>query len=266
MPYLSPALNVMTTAARKAGRALIRDFGEIEHLQVSLKGPADFVSTADRRTERMLIEQLTKARPGYGFLVEESGAIEGPDRTHRFIIDPLDGTTNFLHGMPHFAISIALEREGQIVSAVVYNPVADDMFTAEKSQGAYLNNRRLRVAARKSLAEAVIATGMPFHGRPGHEQFLTELPQVMAATAGVRRFGSASLDLAWVAAGRFDGYWERGLASWDLAAGLLLVREAGGAVTDLSGGARVLETGTVLAANDKLHAQLLKLIRTRRQG
>lgn len=256
----------MTAAARKAGRALIRDFGEIENLQVSLKGPADFVSTADRRTEGILIEQLSKARPGYAFLVEESGVIEGPDKTHRFIIDPLDGTTNFLHGMPHFAISIALEREGQIVSAVVYNPVADDMFTAEKSQGAFLNDRRLRVAARTSLKEAVVATGMPFHGRAGHDRFLNELPQVMAATAGVRRFGSASLDLAWVAAGRFDGYWERGLASWDLAAGLLLVREAGGAVTDLSGGARVLETGTVLAANDKLHAQLLKLVRSRRQG
>lgn len=266
MPYLSPALNVMTTAARKAGRGLIRDFGEIENLQVSLKGPADFVSSADRRTERILIDLLLKARPGYGFLVEESGTIEGPDKSHRFIIDPLDGTTNFLHAMPHFAISIALEREGQIVSAVVYNPVADEMFTAEKSHGAYLNNRRLRVAARTKLVEAVIATGMPFHGKPGHEQFLTELPQIMEATAGVRRFGSAALDLAWVAAGRFDGYWERGLSSWDLAAGLLLVREAGGAVTDLSGGARVLETGTVLAANDRLHSQLLKLLGSRPRG
>ena len=262
MPYLSPALNVMTTAARKAGRALIRDFGEVENLQVSLKGPADFVSNADRRTERILIESLQKARPGYGFLVEEQGAIEGPDRTHRFIIDPLDGTTNFLHGVPHFAISIALEREGQLVSAVVYNPVADEMFTAEKSHGAYLNDRRLRVAARQSLKGALMATGMPFHGHGDHERFVGELAPIMAEVAGVRRFGSAALDLAWVAAGRFDGFWERGLANWDIAAGMLLVREAGGAVSDLSGGARALETGDILAANDKLHPQLLKLLRS----
>jgi myo-inositol-1(or 4)-monophosphatase len=263
MPYLSPALNVMTTAARKAGRGLIRDFGEIENLQVSLKGPADFVSTADKRTERILIEELLKARPGYGFLVEESGVIEGPDKTHRFIIDPLDGTTNFLHGVPHFAISIALEREGQLVSAVVYNPVADEIFTAEKSHGAYLNNRRLRVAARKSLKESLIATGMPFHGHGDHESFLGELGRVMAQVAGIRRFGSAALDLAWVAAGRYNGFWERGLASWDLAAGLLLVREAGGVATDLQGGARVLETGDVLAANETMHPLLLKLLRGR---
>ncbi|HTT84590.1 MAG TPA: inositol monophosphatase family protein [Rhizomicrobium sp.] len=266
MPYLSPALNVMTTAARKAGRGLIRDFGELENLQVSLKGPADFVSTADQRTERILINELSKARPGYGFLVEESGAIEGPDKTHRFIIDPLDGTTNFLHGVPHFAISMALEREGQIVSAVVYNPVADEMFTAEKSHGAYLNDRRLRVAARKSLKEALVATGMPFHGHGDHEGFLAELAPVMSQVAGVRRFGSAALDLAWVAAGRFDGFWERGLSAWDIAAGLLLVREAGGSVTDLQGGARALETGDVLAANEKLHPLLLKLLNTRMRG
>jgi myo-inositol-1(or 4)-monophosphatase len=263
MPYLSPALNVMTTAARKAGRGLIRDFGEIENLQVSLKGPADFVSTADKRTERILIEELLKARPGYGFLVEESGLIEGPDKTHRFIIDPLDGTTNFLHGVPHFAISIALEREGQLVSAVIYNPVADEIFTAEKSHGAYLNNYRLRVAARKSLKESLIATGMPFHGHGDHSGFLSELEQAMAQVAGIRRFGSAALDLAWVAAGRYDGFWERGLSSWDLAAGLLLVREAGGIATDLRGGARILETGDVLAANEKLHPQLLRLLRGR---
>jgi myo-inositol-1(or 4)-monophosphatase len=266
MPYLSPALNVMTTAARKAGRALIRDFGEIENLQVSLKGPADFVSTADRRTERILIEVLSKARPGYGFLVEESGTIEGPDKSHRFIIDPLDGTTNFLHGIPHFAISIALEREGQLVSAVVYNPVTDEMFTAEKSHGAYLNDRRLRVAARKSLKEALVATGMPFHGHGDHERFLGELALVMAEVAGVRRFGSAALDLAWVAAGRNDGFWERGLAKWDIAAGVLLVREAGAAVSDLSGGARALETGDILAANEKLHPELLKLLRASGRG
>jgi myo-inositol-1(or 4)-monophosphatase len=266
MPYLSPALNVMTAAARKAGRGLIRDFGEIENLQVSLKGPADFVSTADERTERILIQELSRTRPGYGFLVEETGVIEGRDKTHRFVIDPLDGTTNFLHGIPHFAISIALEREGQLVSAVVYNPVVDEMFTAEKSHGAYLNNKRLRVAARKSLNESLIATGIPFRGRGGHETFQEELAPIMASTSGVRRFGSAALDLAWVAAGRFDAFWERGLAPWDVAAGILLVREAGGMVSDLAGRERALESGDILVANDTLHPQLLKLLRTGRRG
>jgi len=261
MPYLSPALNVMTTAARRAGRALIRDFGELANLQVSMKGPADFVSNADTRTERILVEELSKARPGYNFLVEESGVIEGPDKSHRFIIDPLDGTTNFLHSIPHFAISIALEREGQLASAVVFNPVTDEMYTAERSHGAYLNEKRLRVAARKSLAEAVIATGMPFLGREGHERAIGELESVMAVSAGVRRFGAASLDLAYVAAGRFDGFWERGLKPWDVAAGILLVREAGGFVSDLEGGSRALDAGHILVANETLHPQLLKLLK-----
>jgi myo-inositol-1(or 4)-monophosphatase len=261
MPYLSPALNVMTTAARKAGRKLIRDFGELENLQVSMKGPADFVTSADRRTEKILIEELQRARPGYCFLAEESGLIEGPDKTHRFIIDPLDGTTNFLHAIPHFAISIGLEREGQLASAVVYNPVTDDMFTAEKSHGAYLNDKRLRVAARKALPESLIATGIPFLGRDGHESYLKELEAVMGATSGVRRFGAAALDLAYVAAGRFDGFWERGLKAWDMAAGILLVREAGGFVSDLDGGSRALEAGHILAANDTLHPMLLKLLK-----
>ena len=261
MPYLSPALNVMVAAARKAGRGLIRDFGELEQLQVSMKGPADFVSVADERTERILIEELTRARPGYGFLVEESGVIEGPDKTHRFIIDPLDGTTNFLHGIPQFAISIALEREGQIVSGAIFNPVTDEMFVAEKNHGAFLNERRLRVAARNNLKYALFATGIPFLGREGHEQFLKQLGEVMAVTSGVRRFGAASLDLAWVAAGRFDGFWERGLSPWDVAAGMLMVREAGGVVSDLDGGSRMMESGTIVCANDALHPQLLKLLK-----
>jgi myo-inositol-1(or 4)-monophosphatase len=229
-----------------------------------MKGPAEFVSVADERTERILIEELSRARPGYGFLVEESGAIEGPDKTHRFIIDPLDGTTNFLHGIPQFAISIGLEREGQIVSGVVFNPVTDELFVAEKNHGAFLNERRLRVAARTNLKHALFATGIPFLGREGHERFLGELREVMAVTSGVRRFGAASLDLAWVAAGRFDGFWELGLSPWDMAAGVLLVREAGGVVTDLDGGGRMFDTGGIVCANDPLHPQLMKLLKAAR--
>lgn len=263
-PYLSPALNVMTAAARKAGRKLIRDFGEVENLQISMKGPADFVTVADQRTERILVEELSRVRPGYGFLVEESGTIAGPDQSHRFIIDPLDGTTNFLHGIPHFAISIALEREGQLVSAVIFNPVTDDLFMAEKGQGAFLNNKRLRVAARKELRLSLAATGIPFmgHGNEAdHALFLKELGAVMGASSGVRRYGAASLDLAWLAAGRYDCVWERGLAPWDMAAGILMVREAGGRVSDLTGGEKMFETGHILAANDVLHGQYMKLIR-----
>ena len=261
MPYLSPALNVMVNAARKAGRALIRDFGELENLQVSLKGPADFVSAADERTERILIEELSRARPGYSFLGEESGTREGPDKSHRFIIDPIDGTTNFLHGIPIFAISIALEREGQLVSAVVYNPVVDEMYVAEKGHGSYLNEKRMRVAARKSMKEALFATGAPFMGRPGHERFLAEIKAVLALSPGIRRCGSASLDLAGVAVGRYDGFWERGLNPWDVAAGILLVREAGGVVTDLSGGQNAMEAGQILATNETLHPQILKILK-----
>ncbi len=261
MPYLSPALNVMVAAARKAGKGLIRDFGELENLQVSRKGPADFVSTADERTERILIEQLGKARPGYGFLVEEAGAIEGPDKTHRFIIDPIDGTSNFLHGIPQFCISIALEREGVVVSGVVFNPVTDEMFVAERSHGAFLNDKRLRVASRTHLPDTLIASGAPYMGKEGRAGFLVELDAVLNATAGMRRFGSAALDLAWVAAGRFDAFWERGLKPWDIAAGILLVREAGGVVSDLDGRDRMMETGDILAANDALYKPLLDLIR-----
>src|SRR5579872_2052225 len=212
MVYTSPALNVMIAAARKAARPLARDFNELENLQISMKGPADFVTSADKRTEKILIEELSRARPGYGFLGEEGGAVEGADRTHRFIIDPIDGTTNFMHGIPQFAISIALEREGQLVSALVFNPVTGEMYVAEKGQGAYLNDKRLRVAARKKLNESILATGIPWQTRGDHTRFLAELGAAMRETAGVRRFGTASLDLAYVASGRFDGYWERDLA------------------------------------------------------
>ena len=261
MAYQSATLNVMTAAARKAGRPLVRDFGELENLQISKKGPADFVTSADKRTERILIEELSRGRPGYGFLAEEGGAVDGKDKSHRFIIDPIDGTTNFMHGIPHFAISIGLERDGQMVAGVILNPVTDDLYYAEKGHGAYLNNKRLRVAERKDLAPSVFATGLPFMGREGHARARTELAVVMDATAGVRRFGAASLDMAYVAAGRFDGFWEHNLKAWDVAAGIVLVREAGGMITDLRGGGDMLSQGTVLAANENLHPQLLKLLK-----
>jgi myo-inositol-1(or 4)-monophosphatase len=264
MRYLSPALNVMIAAARKAGRRLVRDFGEVEHLQITPKGPADFVSVADERTERILIEELSRARPGYGFLVEESGVIEGPDKSHRFIIDPLDGTTNFLHGIPQFAISIALEREGQLVSGLVFNPVTDELFVAEKNHGAFLNEHRLRVSTRRSLKEALFATGIPFLGRGDHERFLKELEKVMAVSSGVRRFGAAALDLAAVAAGRFDGFWERGLSPWDVAAGALLVREAGGIVSDFDGGTNMFDRREIVAGNEPLYPKLMELLKTAR--
>src|SRR5262250_143964 len=202
----SALLNVMTAAARKAGRSLKRDFGEVENLQVSMKGPANFVTAADRRAEEILREELEHARPGYGFLGEEGGAREGSDKTHRWIVDPLDGTLNFLHGIPHFAISIGLEREGTIVAGLVYNPANEELFTAERGKGAFLNDQRLRVAARRRLADAVIACGLPHHGRGDLELGRKELAAVQEKVAGLRRFGAAALDLAWLAAGRFDGY------------------------------------------------------------
>ena len=253
----SALMNIMVSAARKAGRGLARDFGEVEQLQVSVKGPANFVSTADHKAEDIIYRELSKARPGYSFLMEERGKVVGADDTHCWIVDPLDGTTNFLHGLPLFAISIGLEREGQIVAGVIYNPISDDLFTAEKGKGAFLNDRRLRVAARKSLADALVTTGIPHMGRTGHAMFLRELERAIKEVAGVRRTGSAALDLAWTAAGRFDAYWERGISAWDLAAGILLVREAGGVVTDLSGGDKMFEYGQVLAANSALHKALL---------
>lgn len=260
MPQVSPTLNVMIAAARKAARALARDFGEVENLQISRKGPSDFVTSADLKAEKTIFEELSKARPGYGFLMEERGAVDGTDKSHRWIVDPLDGTTNFLHGIPHFAISIGLEREGVLVAGVVYNVVRDELFWAEKGQGAYLNDRRLRVAARAELRDALIATGMPFLGKPDHDVFLTELKQVMERTSGVRRFGAASLDLAYVAAGRFDGFWERGLAAWDVAAGVVLVREAGGFVIEIDGG-DFMKSGAIVAANDRLLPLLTRTLR-----
>ncbi|RAK67575.1 inositol monophosphatase family protein [Phenylobacterium kunshanense] len=256
MSTQSALLKVMSDAARKAARGLNRDFGELAELQVARKAPADFVSAADMKAEQVIFEALTKARPGYGFLGEERGMVEGSDKTHRWIVDPLDGTTNFLHAIPHFAINIALEREGAIVAAVTYNPVTNELFWAEKGKGCFVNDKRLRVAARKHMDEAVLATGIPFLGHGQHAKFLKELHQISQRVAGVRRFGSAALDLAWVAAGRYDGYWERDLKPWDLAAGLLLVTEAGGKVTDADGGSDILASGSIVASNLELHPQI----------
>jgi myo-inositol-1(or 4)-monophosphatase len=252
----------MVGAARKAARGLVRDFGEVEHLQVSQKGPADFVSAADHRVEAMLRRELSKARPDYGLVMEESGIVAGHDPHHVWVIDPLDGTTNFLHGLPHFAISIALVRDAEPVAGLVYQPLTDEAFWAEKGGGAFVNDRRLRVSARRKLSESVIATGIPFLGKPEHEKYLRQMAAVMDTTAGIRRFGSAALDLAYVAAGRFDGFWEMGLKSWDIAAGILLVREAGGYVSEINGGHDMMSSGHVLAANDHLHLPLGSLLRS----
>ena len=256
----SALLNVMIKAARQAARTLKRDFGEVEHLQVSLKGPGNFVTAADRRAEEILLEELQRARPGYGFLGEEGGKREGSDTTHTWIVDPLDGTSNFLHSIPHFAISIALEREGTIVAGLIYNPVSDELFTAERGKGAFLNDRRLRVAARKRLADAVVACGLPHHGRGDLVLARKELAAVQDNVAGLRRFGAAALDLAWIAAGRFDAYWERDLSPWDMAAGVIVVREAGGFVTDIDGGEAMFAQGHIVAGNEAMHRELSRLL------
>ena len=257
----SALLNVMVQAAMKAGRSLSRDFGEVQNLQVSMKGPGDYVSQADRKAEEIVFTELSKARPGYAFLMEERGAVEGEDAQHRWIVDPLDGTTNFLHGIPLFSVSIALERQGQIVAGVVYNPAMDELYTAERGGGAFMNDRRLRVAGRSKLIDAVIGCGMPHLGRGQHGNFLIELRNVMAEVSGVRRLGSAALDLAYVAAGRMDGFWETGLSSWDIAAGILLVREAGGFVSDMDGAQDMLDNGEVVAGNELIQRALLKTVK-----
>jgi myo-inositol-1(or 4)-monophosphatase len=253
----SSLITVMVQAARKAARTLVRDFGEVENLQVSLKGPANFVSAADKRAEATLHAELSRARPGFGFLMEERGALAGKDPSHVWMVDPLDGTTNFLHGIPLFAISIALVKDGVPIAGVVLNPIADELFVAERGQGAFLNERRLRVAARRELADTVICCGLPHRGRGDLEQFRKELTAVQPQVAGLRRTGAAALDMAWVAAGRFDGFWERGLSAWDLAAGLVLVREAGGYATSIDGDDAILDKGTVVAGNEDVHRALL---------
>lgn len=260
MSLQSPLTTIMVRAARKAGRRLARDFGEVENLQISRKGPADFVTHADLKAEAIIREELETARPDFGFLMEESGETEGKDKTQRWIVDPLDGTINFMHGIPHFAVSIALEQNGQIVAGLVYEPVTGNMFHAEKGRGAFLNDRRLRVSARSKLIDAVLTTGIPHHGRPGQSEFLAIMQSIMPKVSGVRRFGAAALDLAYVAAGRCDGFWETGLEPWDIAAGILIVKESGGMVTELDGREHKLTSKSILASNEALHSTLTKEI------
>ena len=263
----SGLITVMERAARKAAPRLRRDFGEVEQLQVSRKGPADFVSMADKRAEQTIVEELRHARPDWSLDLEEGGVIQGDPSKPRWIVDPLDGTSNFLHGIPHFSISIAVEEprlsgsgRGEITQGLVYQPLTDESYWAEKGRGAWHNERRLRVSSRRDLVDALVATGIPYKAHGDLARFSKILDAVAPEVAGIRRFGSAALDLAWVAAGRFDGFWEEDLQSWDVAAGVLLVREAGGFVTDFRGADRAVETGQILAANDQLHSKLHKLI------
>ncbi|MDB2682705.1 inositol monophosphatase [Alphaproteobacteria bacterium] len=262
MSKISADLNVMMKAAELAARSLNRDFGEVEKLQVSKKGPGDFVSAADRRAEKIIYEELLKARPDYSFLMEESGAKAGKDKENRWIIDPLDGTSNFLHGLPHWAISIALERKGEVVAGIVYDPIKDEMFRAERHEGAFIGRKRLRVSARQDPMEAMIAIGAP-RTSAKKERFLKEYHAVLNYAPGLRRFGSASLDLAYVAAGRYEAFWERNLSSWDVAAGILIVKEAGGFVSDLDKDtANPVNTGNIIASNDSFFVPLKKIIRS----
>jgi myo-inositol-1(or 4)-monophosphatase len=267
MAVVSGLVRVMEKAARKAGGRLRRDFGEVEHLQVSRKGPADFVSKADRAAERTIYEELKQARPDWGFLLEESGEVPGAPGKPRFVVDPLDGTSNFLHGIPHFAISIAAQEPtpdgqgwGEVVAGLVYQPLSDESFWAEKNRGAWLHDARLRVSGRRRLDDALVATGMPYGGHGDLGEWTAVNTAICPQVAGIRRFGSAALDLAWVAAGRFDGFWEQALSPWDTAAGCLLVREAGGFVTDFRGRSLAVCDAEVLAGNDALHSKLHKLV------
>ncbi len=263
----SGLLTLIERACRKVAPQQRRDFGEVQHLQVSRKGPADFVSQADRKAEDMLVAELSKARPDWGFLLEERGEVAGDSTKPRWVIDPLDGTSNFLHGIPHFAISVAVQEPkpggqgwGEVTTGLVYQPITDETYWAEKSRGAWLHDRRLRVSARRDLSEALIATGIPFLGHGDMAQWSRIFGAVAPSVAGIRRFGAATLDLAHVAAGRYDGFWESGLSPWDVAAGILLVREAGGFVTDFRGGAEPIERREVLAGNDVIHSKLHKLV------
>ncbi|MEO0327415.1 MAG: inositol monophosphatase family protein [Pseudomonadota bacterium] len=258
----SALLNVMTNAAFQAGRSLARDFGEVQNLQVSIKGPGDFVTSADLRAEKIIRSELYKARPKFGFLMEEGGEIKGQDPQNRWIIDPLDGTHNFMHGMPHFCSSIALEREGEIVAGVIYNPITDELFVAERGQGAFANDTRCRVSARRELNMSLVSTHIPTLGRTGHKRALLEQAAVMRETTGVRCTGSTALDLAYIASGRLDATWQRGPQAWDFAAGIILIKEAGGYVGDLSGGNAMFDTNTIVAGNEAIFRQLGDLVQS----
>ncbi len=258
----SANLNLMVKAARMAGRSLVKDFREVENLQVSVKGAGDFVSRADIEAERIIREMLTEARPNYGWLGEESGGeVAGADPTRRWIVDPLDGTTNFLHGLGHWAVSIALEHKGEVVAGVVYDPAKDELFMAEKGQGAWMNQSRLRVSGRGRLIESIFATGLPFGGRSDLPDTLADLARLLPTCAGVRRWGAAALDLAYVAAGRYDGFWERRLHPWDMAAGIVIAREAGALVEALEPEADILESGEIVAANEAIFEKFARIVR-----
>lgn len=256
----SAILNVMVGAATKAGRRLVRDYGEVENLQVSVKGPNDFVTNADRTAEKLIFEELSRARPDYGFLMEESEPIEGKDAQHRFIVDPLDGTMNFLHSNPIFAISIGLERQGEMVAGVIYNPILDELFTAERGQGAFFNDRRIRVAGRRKITEGAYSLNLPHVGWSQHGPGLRRLHALSSSGAAVRATGSCAIDLAWTAAGRFDGCCVVGIKPWDAAAGMIIVREAGGFVSDLEGSPDVFGSGSVVAGNEQIHRQMIETL------
>ncbi len=262
MASQTPIMNVIMRASEKAARSLIRDFNEVEHLQVSKKGPGDFVSAADRRSEEIIFEELKKARPDYSFLMEESGKIEGKNPDYRWIIDPLDGTKNFLHGLPHWAISIALEHKGEVIAGLIHDPVKDEIFHAEKGKGAFMRRRRLRVSGRNELTDAIIATGAPRRNQKSKERFAAEINAIQAVSPSIRRYGAAALDLAYVAAGRYEGFWERDLKAWDIAAGILIVKEAGGFITDIDDIRKnPVDTGNIMAANDQLFDSIGKVLK-----
>jgi myo-inositol-1(or 4)-monophosphatase len=261
---LSPALNVVVGAVQKAGKRLLRDFGEVEQLQVSVKGPGDFVSQADLRSEETLRAELGRARPNFAFLGEEGGQTGADDWEWRWVIDPLDGTTNFLHGIPHWCVSVGIERRvsettSEIMAGVIYNPASDEMFWAEKGSGAFLNDRRLRVSGRRDMLSSVFATGIPFAMTPRKAEFSAILAKLMPQVAGVRRMGAAALDLAWTAAGRYEGYWELGIKPWDMAAGMIILKEAGGYITSPDGG-DAYPGGDIVAGNQHMHGKLREVV------
>lgn len=262
MSAISPTLSVMIKAAEKASKSLLRDFGEVEQLQIAVKGPGDFVSRADKQSEKIIFEELQRARPDWSFLMEESGEVVGKDTDHVWIIDPLDGTSNFLHGIPHWCISIGLKYKNDIIAGVIYDPVKDEMFTAEKGGGAFLRRKRLRVSGRINMLEATIVTGAPRRSKQKLEKFIREYKAVQDIAPGMRRFGAAALDMAYVAAGRFDAFWERDLKAWDIAAGMIILKEAGGFYTDPDDDKNdVLQTGNIIASNQGLFDSMKKVLK-----